>query len=238
MIKEQGAPCHRGKSLSLTPTTVSMGSRQSKYKNKPTPENQVTATRSLLDLSTEVLIEILAYLPAADMIAVQRTCHTIRDIVAGTAYLQYALHAKINGVDDMLPPDFSYSERLELLRCHKQSWHDLQFHRFAECHHGDTSGVPDWAAFTLQDSYLIYECSSDRAGRQRYGYTDLCSADQSNELRWVHLLMMGKSQLPYSTEIVFAVDHDLVMSMRFCILFDSSSECEPDKRVTAMGKTP
>jgi len=213
-----------------------MGSRPSKYKNKPTPENQVTTTRSLLDLSTEVLIEILAYLPAADMIAVQRTCHTIRDIVAGTAYLQYALHAKINGVDDMLPPDFSYSERLELLRCHKQSWHDLQFHRFAECHRDDTSGVPDQAIFTLQDSYLIYECFSDWVGRRRYGYTDLCSADRSNELRWVHLTMV-KSQYSASIRIVFAVDHDLVIAVRFCILFDSSSECGPDKRVTAMGKT-
>jgi len=237
-IKETGAPSHRenkGGGLLLTPTTVSMTSRQSKYENKSTPGNQVATTRSLLDLSTEVLVEILAYLPPVDMIAVQRTCHTIRAIVAGTAYLQYTLHAKINGVDDLLPPDFPYSERLERLRCHEQSWRDLQFHRFAECH--DIPGVPDLAVFTLQDSCLIYECSSGRGRGLQYGYTDLCSADRNKELRWVHLTM-GESQYLNLPMIVFAVDHDLVMVVRFCIPFDSSSESKPDKRVPAMSKTP
>ena len=88
-------------------------------------EIQVATTRSLLNLAREVLIEILSYLPAADMIAVQRTCRTIRDTVSGTAYLQYTLHTEINGVADLLPPDFPYSERLKLLRCHEQSWRDL-----------------------------------------------------------------------------------------------------------------
>ena len=214
-----------------------MASRQFKYENKPTPGNQVATPRSLLDLSTEVLVEILAYLPATDMIAVQRTCRTIRDIVAGTAYLQYTLHAEIYGVDDLLPPDFPYSERLELLRCHEQSWRDLQFQRFAECH--DIPGVPDLAVFTLQDSYLIYECVTRWERALQYGYTDLCSADRNQELRWVHLTI-GESQYSASTRtrIVFAVDHDLVIAVRFCILFDSSSECKPDKSVTAMSKTP
>ena len=225
---------NKGGGLLLTPTTVSMASRQFKYENKSTPGNQVATTRSLLDLSTEVLVEILAYLPPVDIIAVQRTCHTIRDIVAGTAYLQYTLHAKINGVDDLLPPDFPYSERLERLRCHEQSWRDLQFHRFTECH--DIPGVPDLAVFTLQDSFLIYERSLGR-GRLQYGYTDLCSADRNKELRWVHLTM-GESQYSNLPMIVFAVDHDLAMAVRFCILFDSSSDSKPDKRITAMSKTP
>ena len=197
-----------------------MASGQFKYENKLTPGNQVATTRSLLDLSTEVLVEILAYLPATDMIAVQRTCRTIRVIIAGTAYLQYTLHAEINGVDDLLPPDFPYSERLELLRCHEQSWRDLQFQRFAECH--DIPDVPDLAVFTLQDSYLIYECFSRRERSLKYGYTDLCSADRNKELRWVHLTM-GESQYSDSTMIAFAVDHDLAITVRFCILFYSSS---------------
>jgi len=199
-------------SLLLTPTTVSMASSQfkSRYENKPTPENQVATTRSLLDLATEVLIEILAFLSPADMIAVQRTCRTIRDIVADTAYLQYTLRTKINGVDDLLPPDFPYSERLELLRRHEQSWRDLQFHRFAECPDTSRSGVPNDASIALQDSYLIYGCFSGWAS-WHYGYTDLCSAYQNKELRWVHL-KMGTGQFPGLTRVVFAVDHDLVMA--------------------------
>ena len=204
------------------------------YEIEPTPGNQVTTTRSLLDLSTEVLIQIFVYLPAADMIAVQHTCRTTRDIVTGTVYLQYALHAKINGVDDLLPPDFPYSERLELLRCHEQSWRDLQFHRFAEYPDTSCSGVPNRATIALQDSYLVYDCPTGRSGQQ-YGYADLCSAYQNKELRWVHLTM-GKSQFPGLTRVVFAVDHDLVMAVRFCILLNSSSECEPNKRVIAFSK--
>ena len=200
------------------------------------PENQVaTTTRSLLDFSTEVLVEILAYLPAADMTAVQRTCRTIRDIVAGTSYLQYTLLANINRVDDLLPPNFPYSERLELLRCHEQSLRDLQFNLFTECH--DIFSVPNLDFFTLQGGYLIYQCFPGRARGLKYGYTDLCSAERNEELRWVHLTM-GESQYLRSTKIVFAVDHDLVISVRFCLLFDSFSGCKPDKRVTALSKTP
>jgi hypothetical protein len=194
-----------------------------KYENKPTPENQVATTRTLLDLSTEVLVEIIAYLPAADMIAVHRTCRTTRDIVAGAAYLQYILHAEINGVDDLLPPDCPYSERLELLQSHEQSWRDLKFNLFAEF--DNTSVVPNnLAYFTLQDSYLIYQCHPEPGKGLQYGYTDLCSADRSKELRWVHLTM-GEIQYPgpMKSIIEFAVDHDLVMVMRFCILLDSFS---------------
>jgi len=212
-----------------------MASSQFKYENKTTPENNVATTRSLLDLSTEVLIEIFAYLPATDMITVQRTCRTIHDIIAGTAFLQYTVHAEINGVDDLLPPDFPYSERLELLRSHEQSWRDLQFNRFAKRH-----SIPDARNlnfFTLQDGYLIYQCLLGRGRGLQYGYTDLCSADRNKELRWVHLTM-GERQYPDSTTIIFAVDHDLMMTVRFCDFFYSSSECEPDKSVTAMRRTP
>ena len=122
-----------------------------RVRKQDTPENQVATTRPLLDLASEVLIKIFAYLPPADMIMVQRTCRTIRNIVSVTAYLQYALHAKMNRVDDLLPSDFPYSERLKLLRSHEQSWRDLQLNLFSDLH--SVSGMPNLAFFTLQDSY-------------------------------------------------------------------------------------
>ena len=211
-----------------------MASRQFNYENTSTLENHVATTLSLLDISTEVLIEILSYLPATDMIAVQRTCRTIRDIVAGTAYLQYTLLANMNGVDDLLPHDLPYSGRLELLRRHEQSWRDLQFNLFTKC--PSNSGVPFLVSFTLQDSYLIYQCPPRRGRSLQYGYTDLCSADRNKELRWVHLTM-GERQYPYPRTITFAVDHDLVMAGKFCVPFNSFSGFKADKRVTAMNKT-
>ena len=197
-------------------------------KNTILPGNQIDTAHTFLGLATEVLIEILAYLPPADMVSVQRTCRTIREIVTGTAYLQYILHANINRVDDLLLPDFPYSERLELLRCHEQSWRDLQFNLFAE--YDGISGVQNVDVFTLQDGFLIYKCFLGWGGVLQYGYTDLCSSDRDKELRWVHLTM-GKIQYSESKMIVFAVDHDLVMAVRFCVPFNSFSECKPDKRV-------
>ena len=76
--------------------------------------------RTLLDLSTELLIEILTDLPVADLLSMQHTCRTMRNIIGGTVYLQYIVRTHINDVDDFLPPEFSYSERLELLRRHEQ----------------------------------------------------------------------------------------------------------------------
>jgi hypothetical protein len=209
--------------------------RQLEYKDElapATPANQVATSSSLLGLSTEVLIEILAYLPAADMTTVQRTCRTIRDIVVGTAYLQYILLANMNRVGDLLPSDFPYSERLELLRCHEQSLRDLQFNLFAEC--VSISRVPNLDFFSLQGGYLIYQCIPGLRRGLQYGYMDLCSAE---ELRWVYLTL-GERQYPNSTKIVIAVDHDLVMAVRFCALFDSFSGCNPDIHVTETSKTP
>ena len=212
-----------------------MGSRQFKYENELTLENQVSSARFLLDLATDVLIQILAYLPPADMIAMQWTCRMFHGIVTGTPYLQYTLHAKINGVDDLLPPDFPYPERLELLRRHKQSWSDLQFDLFAKRHR--ISEWPNRPFYTFQDGYLIYECRSGQGGL-RYGYTDLYSADRNKELLWVHLTIasIGENQHLVST-VVFAVDHDLVIAMRFCDHFDSFSGCKADNRLTAASMT-
>ena len=165
----------------------------------------------LLHLPTELLIKILTYLPVADLFSVQWTCRTLDDIIANTAYLQYIIRAHINGVDDSLPLDFTYSERLELLRRHEQSWSALQFDLFAEC-------VPNMSYLEnsiLQDGYLVYEqlLSIPRG----YGYTDLYSAARNEEVHWVHITI-DNSPLPPLYDVIFAIDHDLVVGFRFVSL--------------------
>jgi F-box domain len=162
---------------------------------------------TLLDLSTELIIEILSYLPAMDLFFVQRTCRTIHDIIAGTARLQYVLLTHIHGVDDLLPPDFPYSERLELLQRHEQSRKTLQFNLLTQC----VTSMPYPDRFTLRDGYLIYETLT--ASTPQYGYTDLCSVSCNEEVRWVHVTM-DKSRLPLPLKVRFAPDHDLVVAIR------------------------
>jgi len=165
----------------------------------------------LLNLSTELLIEILTYLPVVDLFSIQRTCTRIRDIVKESAYLRYILRAQINGVGDFLPPELPYPERLELLRRHEKSWNNLRFNLFNEF----TTNIPHPDCYLLRGGYLIYE---DLTGAVlRYGYTDLCSAAWNEEMDWVHIVV-DDMHLPLPSKVVFAVDHDLVVAMRFCLL--------------------
>ena len=171
---------------------------------------------SLLGLSTEVLIEILSYLPATDLISIQRTCHTIRDIVAGTTYLQYILCLRTNGLDDFSPPDFPYSERLRLLHHHEQSWKAAQFNFLTRC----VTNFPYPDRFILQDGYVIYE--EIRETMFLYGYANLCSSSQGNELHWIHITM-DDSRLPIPRVAAYAIDHDLVITIRFVYVSIPSS---------------
>ena len=206
-----------------------MASRRFKCKDEPTLGDQVATMQTLLHLSTEVLIEILGYLPAADMIFVQRTCRTIRDIITGTAYLQYIPRAGINGVEDFLLPGASYSEHLELLRRHEQSWHSLHFDLFTKC-----DPISDIPHFTLQDGYLIYRYPysyTEVEGLLQYEYTDLCSAARNEDLLWVHITMRdieSISHFPWPI-VIFAVDHDLVVVVRFCVLSNCFLSAKPDE---------
>jgi hypothetical protein len=167
---------------------------------------------ALFDLSTEVLIDILSFLPAADLFSMRQTCHTFHDIVDGTAYLQYILRTDIMGVGDLLPPDFPISDRLQLLRCHEQSLNTLRFNLFAKCF----VHVPAYMTqCVLQGGYLIYDHLTAH-GTPQYGYTDLCAATRNEELRWVYINVENSCLLSTSRGgLIFAVDHNLVVVMRF-----------------------
>jgi hypothetical protein len=191
-----------------------MAAKRSNRENKRKAGELAAITTStcpsciILDLPTELLVKILTYLPVTDLFSVWRTCRTLGDIIAGTAYLQYIIHAYRNGVEDSLPPDYPYSERLELLRRREQSWSGLRFDLFTECvinmsypHHS-----------ILQDGYLIY--ANLGAISQQYGYTDVYSAVRNEELHWVHI-KMDNSRFHIFYELTFAVDHNLVVGSRF-----------------------
>jgi hypothetical protein len=158
-------------------------------------------------LPTELLILILSYLPVVELCAVQRTCHRIHDIVAESAQLQYVLRTQINGVDDLLPPDCPFSERLELLRRHENAWGNLQLklsHEFAS---------PLLDRHFLQDGYLIY---NKIAGALQYGYVDLLTAVPNEELCWAHI---SREDIRHPLCVIFAVDNNLALVLRYLSLF-------------------
>ena len=160
---------------------------------------------NLLDLSPELLIHIFAYLPVKDLFSVQSTCRRIHDIVAGTAYLQYLLYTQLNGVDDLLPPNCPFSERLELLRLHEKAWNDLQFNLYTEF---STNVKPYFRKNIIQDGYLISRSNTDLT---QYGYVDLFSSSPREEPHWVYIFLKN-ILAPYN--LVFFVDHDLAVAVR------------------------
>ena len=83
--------------------------------------------------------------------------------------------------------------------------------------------------FTLQDGYLIYRYPYTEQRWLEYEYTDLCSAARNEALRWVHITMRGTESIytfPWPI-VIFAVDHDLVVVVRFCA-FPIPSWVKPD----------
>jgi len=55
----------------------------------------------LLDIPTELLIQILSYLSCDNLCPLQRTCRRFEDIISGTPYLEYLLLTGIDNVDDL-----------------------------------------------------------------------------------------------------------------------------------------
>jgi len=197
-----------------------------------------------LDLPIEILCRILFYLPAVDLCIAQRTCHHINKIITSTSNLQYTLRAYMNGVDDILPPDCSFHERLDLLKQYEKSWNNLHLHRSAEFPINIDAPYSDW--YTLQDGYLIYKrCQEMEMGPiRRYGYLDLCASTRNKEASWVRINIQDPYDIKrhlgwpssftvneepdwdplyvadhdHDLDLIFSVDHDLVISVRYRIL--------------------
>jgi hypothetical protein len=166
-------------------------------------------------LPTELLVHIFALLQVADLFAVQHTCHRFYNVISDSVFLQYILYTKINLLEDLLPPgvDVSFQDRIALLKHHEAAWNKLDFKTF-------TLGVRDEInthSYILQDGYLIYNALTALA-TARYDYVDLYSiSDVPNAARWTHISLAALS------DIVFAVDHNLVVAIRFRTSNNSTS---------------
>ncbi|KAI9444491.1 hypothetical protein H4582DRAFT_1909261 [Lactarius indigo] len=176
----------------------------------PGPDPGSGGTTTISSLPTELLVRLLSYLPAIDLLSAQRTSRRFHNVITDSSYLQYILRIEINGVDDLLPPDCPIAERLRLLRQHEKSWNCLQYNKFAE---DSFTEFTEQRLFIIQDGYLIYRKVTRRGGALiRYGYVDLSSASPNRELRWVHIPMQH-TPFPVPLELEFAVDYNLAVAI-------------------------
>ena len=161
-------------------------------------------------LPTELLIRIFSLLQVADLLSVQHTCRRFYDIISDSASLQYFLHTEVNLLEDLLPPDFSLPDRAAFLKHHETAWNNLQLNLFTRFIVGSEESRAH--SYTLQDGYLIYKAVTG-TNTARYGYVDLysTSALPNTEAYWIHFTLAASSSL---SDIVFAVDHNLVVVIR------------------------
>ena len=171
-----------------------------------------TSSKTLSELPTELLVQVFACLQVADLFSVQHTCRTFFHVVSDSAFLQYAIHTKINVLEDLLPPDVSLHDRVALLKHHEAAWNDLELNMVTQLVHGEEISARR-LSHILQDGYLIYKAICHETATIRYGYMDLYISDQPNaEARWEHISLGAIHPL---SDIIFAVDQDLVVAIRF-----------------------
>ncbi len=82
-----------------------------------------------LNLSAEILIEILTHLPLRDIVACKLACRKLHDIIANSSLLQYIIQTFLAGVYDPLLPGASIVERMSALKSLEARWRDLDVRR-------------------------------------------------------------------------------------------------------------
>jgi hypothetical protein len=167
---------------------------------------------TLPELPTELLTRIFAHLQVPDILTVQHLCRRFYDIVSDSASLQYFLHTEINLLEDLLPPDFSLVDRVALLKHHETAWNNLELNMSARFVTSEESHASHSRRYLLQDGFLIYKA----VYTAQYGYLDLYSSSalQNAEAPWTHIPLAAIRPL---SDIVFAVDHNLAVAIRFGI---------------------
>ena len=161
---------------------------------------------------TELLIRIFAHLQVADLLSAQHTCRRFHDAISDSASLQYFLLTEINLLEDLSPPVYSLDDRVALLKRHETVWNNLELNIYAQfVTSEDSYNAHSYYYFILQDGYLIYKAVYAAA---RYGYIDLYSSSAlpNAEAPWTHIPLAG---ICYSTDIVFGVDQNLAVAIRF-----------------------
>ena len=174
------------------------------------PSMSTNSSNTLPGFPTELLIRIFSYLQVADLLSVQHSCFRFYDVISDSASLQYFLHTEVNLFEDLLPPDFSLKDRVALLKHHETAWNNLELNTFTQFL---TGKLTHSRFYILQDGYLIYKAVTNSRTAQ-YGYTDLhSSSDVPNvEAPWTHISLHA---VHLFTDIVFAVDQNLVVAIRF-----------------------
>jgi hypothetical protein len=137
-----------------------------------------------LNLSAEVLIEILAHLPSRDIVACKLTCKQLHNVIAHSSRIQYIIQTFLAGVHDPLLPGAPVVERLSALKALEATWRDLDVRQRTS---QITQGTAwPWLNYTVHDDYLLaVRADSDNPNQPPgYSYIDLRQQAASTDPLW------------------------------------------------------
>lgn len=139
---------------------------------------------TFFNLSTEILIEILAYLPLRGIVACKLTCKKLHDVIADSSLLQYIIQTFLAGVHDPLLPGASTVERMSALKGLEAAWRDLDIRRRTSKISQGTAWP--WLNYTVHDDYLLaVRGDSDHPDQPPgYSYVDLRERDGFTHPLW------------------------------------------------------
>jgi hypothetical protein len=167
---------------------------------------------SLLSLPHEVIIEILSYLCTRDIVACQRSCRQLNDIIIHSHFL-YVIRLRRSGLHDPLLPGYTIPQRIEALGKWDAAWRNLDNsphpvkHKvpcrvtMVEC------GWISTATYRIHDDFLLAVNCFKTPG---YAYVDLRTFQSEGENdHWTKIT--NDSWRDKESLFVFSAEQDLVL---------------------------
>ncbi|KAI0305711.1 hypothetical protein B0F90DRAFT_1095783 [Multifurca ochricompacta] len=159
----------------------------------------------ILKLSSEILIEILTYLPLRSIIACKLTCRKLC-IVSHSSLIEYIIQAFLAGVHDPFLAGASIAERSKALQSFEDAWRDLNV-RQRHAHIAGGTAWP-WLNYMTCDDYLlaVRNNSDDPAQPPGYSYVDLRQSPPFTDLYWTKVNVVAWQS--YYCVFAFAPDEN------------------------------
>jgi hypothetical protein len=136
---------------------------------------------SLLHIPPELMIRILLYLSAHDIISCKRTCRMLYDMCSDPV-LRYLVQMERCAVSDDMRPGLGYLERLRILEKREEAWATLDFRRSVQVSVPfNPSSTYD---FTGGAFLLGTRPSADDEFTVGYSYVSLPSLSEDKKVEW------------------------------------------------------
>jgi hypothetical protein len=170
-----------------------------------------TQMLSRLPLPNDVLIEILSHLRPRDIVACQRSCRQLNDVVVCSQFLQYLLRVGKSGLHDPMLPGYTIPQRIEALERLEATWRNLEAQssrhvkRIVPCNLGGNL----CHTYIIHDDFLI--ATDSFVPDPGYGYIDLRALQPGETDPWTRIVMDNWSGKNFVFQ--FLPEQDLVVAI-------------------------